>query len=393
MRSLILGAGFTGLGVGITAPDSVVYEALEVPGGLGASYSKEGYKFDFGGGHFLFGGDPSILGFIRALTPCKKYERKASVFFPDTGEFYPYPLQSHEAFHKTMESETGGEYGLPSRTMKDTLRKQFGETLCQKFFFPFNYLYTAGLYDKIAPQDEYKNPKGTKGYNPTFLYPTEGLGMLARKMAARCKMRFGKRAVAIDVADKYVHFSDGTIEHYDSLISTLPLNKMLELTGLQVDDPDPYTSVLVLNIGATRGLNCPDDHWLYLPSSNSGMHRVGFYSNVDSRFLPYGEDDKVSIYVERAYLGGHKPPDPSTYTESVIKELQEWGWIKDVDVTDPTWVDCAYTWKWPDSKWREDSIALLEKYDIHQCGRYAEWVFCGIADSIKRGFEAGAKWA
>ena len=51
MKTVILGGGFTGLAAGITAPDAIVYEALEVPGGLGASYEKEGFQFDFGGGH------------------------------------------------------------------------------------------------------------------------------------------------------------------------------------------------------------------------------------------------------------------------------------------------------------------------------------------------------
>lgn len=395
MKTIILGGGFTGLAAGITAPNATVYEALNVPGGLGASYEKEGYSFENGGGHWLFGGDPSIIGFIRALTPCKRYERKASVFFPDTGEFFPYPLQSHPDFQKTMELETNGVGQC--RTMREALQQQFGGTLCEKFFFPFNESYTAGLCSRIAPQDEYKNPKvSAKGYNPTFLYPTEGLGMLARKMAARCKMRFGKRAVSIDVTDKSVHFSDGSTENYKHLISTLPLNQMMRLTGLQTDglSPDPFTEVVVLNIGARRGPNCPDeDHWVYMPHSKAGFHRVGFYSNVDRMFLPEDADDRVSVYVEKAWYGGIRFCDTvmwADYQMSVLKELYDWGWITDVDVVDPTFIDCAYTWRWPDSTWREDSIALLKKHEIHQTGRYAEWVFCGIADSIKRGFEAGA---
>ena len=54
--------------------------------------------------------------------------------------------------------------------------------------------------------------------------------------------------------------------------------------------PDPHTSVLVLNLGVTL----PDTplarngyHWLYIPDSRSGFHRIGYYSNVDPPlFLP-----------------------------------------------------------------------------------------------------------
>ena len=77
------------------------------------------------------------------------------------------------------------------------------------------------------------------------------------------------------------------------------------MSGLMPQDrEDPYSSVLVLNIGAVRGNNCPDDHWIYLPESTSGFHRVGFYSNVDRSFLPVSARKKgkhVSIYVERAF--------------------------------------------------------------------------------------------
>ena len=62
---------------------------------------------------------------------------------------------------------------------------------------------------------------------------------------------------------------------------------MIAMSGLAVDGtPEPYTSVLVLNIGAVRGPECPEDHWLYNPDATSGLHRVGFYSNVDTHFLP-----------------------------------------------------------------------------------------------------------
>ena len=384
MKTLVLGGGFTGLAAGITS-GGTVYEALHVPGGLGASYQKQGYSFEVGGGHWLFGGDPSIVGFIEVLTPTKKYRRKSSVYFPDTGERFPYPLQSNPQFAALVKRS-----GSPAVTMKDWFHKHFGPELCERFFDPFHELYTAGLYSQIAPQDNYKTPSNTRGYNETFLYPIEGLGMLARKMAARCSMRFGKRVGAIDVTDKFVVFSDGGIEHYDKLISTLPLDRMLQLTGLQVDDePDPHTSVLVLNIGAVKGEQCPNDHWLYLPHSKNNFHRVGFYSNVDERFLPRDSQGKVSLYVEKAYRHRPSAEEVEQYSQAVVSELQGWGFIGEVEVVDPTWIDCAYTWRLPDSDWRDQAIGVLAKYDITQCGRYGKWRFDGIAGSIKDGFAAG----
>ena len=170
---------------------------------------------------------------------------------------------------------------------------------------------------------------------------------------------------------------------------------MLKLSGLTTQaQADPYTSVLVLNIGAARGPACPDDHWVYVPSSNSGFHRVGFYSNVSPTFLPKSRQNHASIYVESAYPGGQKPSEEQirTYCSSVTRELQQWGYIGDVDVIDPTWIDSAYTWSWPNSRWKGEALKLLEQQDIYQVGRYGRWIFQGIADSIRDGFIVGSSF-
>ena len=174
------------------------------------------------------------------------------------------------------------------------------------------------------------------------------------------------------------------------------LNRMLEMTKLATDDePAPYTSVLVLNIGAQKGSACPDDQWLYNPDARSGFHRVGFYSHVDASFLPRSARetrDRVAIYVERAYQAGKKPTEQEiqNYCDAVVKELQDWNYIQDVEVVHPTWVDIAYTWAFPGSRWKERALQALQKHDIYQVGRYGRWAFQGIADSIRDGFILGA---
>lgn len=135
-------------------------------------------------------------------------------------------------------------------------------------------------------------------------------------------MRYGKRAVHIYVAKKEISFSDGTTTAYDTLLSTLPLNKMMTMTGLKVEaKQDPYTSCLVLNIGALRGERCPDDHWLYNMNTKSGFHRVGFYSNVDRSFLPVSfrpQNEAVSIYVARSFVGGGPKPSEQEIADDPV---------------------------------------------------------------------------
>lgn len=425
-QDLILGGGVSGLAVGY-ASGLPVYEAQEYPGGICCSYymrpgsaqrlhappaDGEAYHFEIGGGHWLFGGEPAVLQFIQSLVSVSRYERKSAVFFPDSRTFVPYPLQNHLRFlgpelaSKAL-AEMSARPGQFS-TMKQWLLQHFGPTLCELFFFPFHQLYTSGLYDRIAPQDAYKSPVDLKlvrqgaaqnpppvGYNATFLYPTQGLDALARRLAEKCQMHYGKCAVKIDPLAREVHFADGSSVGYRRLISTLPLSTMMQMTGLTVpSQPDPSTAVLVVNIGAVRAETCPDLHWLYLPSSRAGFHRVGFYSAVDRLFLPRSardRGDRVSIYVERAYPTGEKPSDQqiAQFCQAVVKELQDWGFIQQAEVVDPTWIDVAYTWSWPDSTWKDQAIKTLQEHDIIPVGRYGRWIFQGIADSIRDGLELG----
>ena len=428
-RTLILGGGMTGLAAGF-ASGLPIYEAAQRPGGICSSYymrpgaaeplgeeptDGEVYRFEIGGGHWIFGGDKAAVDFMQRHVTLAPYARRSSVFLTDEALYIPYPLQYHLRFLgpsraaralAEMSAET-----VPPTTVREWLRHHFGDLLCDLFFDRFHALYTAGLYDRIAAEDAYKSPVdiavarqgafqevAPAGYNARFVYPTEGLGVMARRMAASCDVRYGRRVIRIEPGTRRVVFADGGHVEYDKLISTLPLNRMIEYCGIDVGClPDPYTSVLVLNVGARRGERCPNDHWVYFPVSRSGFHRVGFYSAVDDRFLPYsarGANDRVSIYVERAYAGGMRPSEAETrrYTAAVVQELRDLGYINIAEVSHPTWIDVAYTWSWPQSPWRECALRKLEELGIWQVGRYGRWIFQGIADSIRDGLDLGNRF-
>ncbi|MDY6950124.1 MAG: FAD-dependent oxidoreductase [Thermodesulfobacteriota bacterium] len=426
-NTFVLGAGMTGLAAGFAA-DLPVFEAADAPGGICSSYyvrpgykerhmqaptDEEAFRFEIGGGHWIFGGDPAVLHFMERFVKLKRYVRKSSVYFQDERLYVPFPLQNHlRSLDRDLAERALAEMAErqgPFATMQEWLGKNFGRTLCELFFYPFNELYTAGLYNRIAPQDAYKSPvdlslaiqgalgqTNPAGYNATFAYPERGLNVLAHALSNQCRVEHGKRVIQIDTRSNTLSFDDGSSRSYETLISTLPLNRVAEMTDMPIrPKPDPYTSVLVLNIGAVRGERCPDDHWLYTPDALSGFHRVGFYSNVDPSFLPLSarpNRDKVGIYVERAYLGGNKPSgnDIARYVDSTIRELQNWGFIGEPEVSDPTWIDVAYTWAWPGSDWKQVALETLQKHGIYQVGRYGRWIFQGIADSIRDGLLVGS---
>jgi len=417
---IILGGGISGLTIGYKS-DLPIFEAEDIPGGICAyyymeakkkvvlaesPYDEQSYRFEIGGGHWIFGADSAVSRLIRTFEPIKRYKRCSSAYFSKSRLYVPYPVQHNvklfdrKIVHKIVK-EMKQRSEKPSLTIKEWLVNNFGSTLCKIFFYPFHDLYTAGLYTRIAPQDQYKSPAKTvvqsqrmhkkSGYNATFIYPENGLNKLIQALASKCNISYKRRVVKIDTRHKEIYFADHSSVTYKNIISTLPLNKVVKMAGLNTKiNPDPYISVLVLNIGAIKGKYCPSEHWLYVPDSNSGFYRVGFYSNVDLSFLPKSSrktKDKVSIYIERAFSGGYRPSEKeiNNYSRSVVKELQDWGFIKEIEVIDHNWIGVAYTWAWPDSAWRKDTLHLLRENDIYQIGRYGRWKFQGIAESIKEG--------
>jgi len=368
MRTIILGAGFAGMAAGIKTGHRI-FEASHEAGGICGTYMRDGFMFSTGGGHWIFGDGPG-LDFIKSRIKIDTYQRKAGVYLNTT---IPYPIQTF------LESA----YPYNESSFKGWNRNKFSNAVCNLFMTPFNEKYTCGLYDKIIQMDGYKTPPvGGKGFVPVFHDPTNGLSELVNNMAKDCDITYNKRAVKIDVKEHVIFFEDGTIEDYDRLISTIPLNRALDLVGIPSGSL-PYTSVMVLNIGAKPGKRFPKEHWLYVPFCKSGFYRLGFYSNINKNKAPEG---MVSLSAEMAFLRSPDQEELDNICDNIIEELQDWQFIGDVITSDPTWVDVAYTWNF-DERDRLQALELLKKHDIESIGRYGRWLFCGMVESIQMGLE------
>jgi protoporphyrinogen oxidase len=413
----------TGLAAGL-ASGYPVLERSDGPGGLCASYACGGYRFERGGGHWIFGGDPVVNRLLGASSDLKSYRRRSAVLFlgglPCTrelrGRMVPYPIQENlfalpAALRAAALVEMrSGDQGAGGATMAEWLLRHFGPTLCGIFFEPFHERYTAGCFREIAPQDSYKSPidlsrveRGAReeladtGYNATFLYPARGLDEVSRWLAGRCAIEYDAEVAHIDTRARSFELADGTGGRYERLIATSPLNRTVELAGLSdgLGPADPHTSVLVINLGvmlpqsrfARHGY-----HWLYVPDSRTGFHRIGYYSNVDPLFLPEDRRDRGSLYVEMAFRGGNRPSEADTVAlvAATVAELAEAELIAAVDVADASWVDVAYTWRLPGSDWVDRAIGACREQDIEPAGRFGRWCFQGIAASLREGLLLGA---
>jgi protoporphyrinogen oxidase len=417
VEKMVIGAGVTGV-FAARSIDAPIYEKRGYLGGKCASYflkrgdnerffgarPENSFLFEQGGGHWVWVNDEDILQRLKDKSNLVKYYRKAAVYFTRSNKFIPYPIQynlksiDHDLRIKILNEITdSANNDYEPLTLEESLKHQFGDTLCDKFFYPFHRLYTKNLYKIIKPNESYKTPFDLKkiwegaekktqkyeGYNYYFYYPYEGLYNLLNNCASDIAIKYYKEAVSVDVHNKIITFNDGEKIGYKYLISSIPLSKLMNAVDFSVDEKeDPYVSTLVLNMAGVKGENYPPYHWLYSPDSKSGFYRVGFYSNVSKNFLASNVNNAASSYVEKSYLKKPTEKELKKYCNMVCDELVSMGFFESIDVIDPTWIDVAYTWSRYDSNWVDKSVNLLKKHDIFSVGRYGVWRNQGIMDSI-----------
>src|SRR5262249_45473519 len=153
-----------------------------------------------------------------------------------------------------------------------------------------------------------------------FLYPSSGLDTASQWLAQRCDIKYGRAVARIDPNSRSIELSGGRTYPYETVVATAPLNRTVEMAGLSGQAGAPLA--FPPRVGLTLGVTLPDTplarngyHWLYIPDSRTGFHRIGYYSNVDSLFLPEehrNSPGRGSLYVETAFRGGEHPSAEAT---------------------------------------------------------------------------------
>jgi len=94
-RTWILGAGMTGPAAGI-ASSLTALEAENQAGGICRSLlvpaAGGSYRFEIGGGHWVFGADPMLRLWLGRFAEWQSRRRRSAVHFPDRRLLVPYPI-------------------------------------------------------------------------------------------------------------------------------------------------------------------------------------------------------------------------------------------------------------------------------------------------------------
>lgn len=156
---------------------------------------------------------------------------------------------------------------------------------------------------------------GNWGPNATFRFParggTGGIWIAVAKTLPEEKKRFGKKGevTKVNANNKTVTLADGTTIGYQRLISTMPVDHLVQQIGdqelIEASKDLFYSSTHVIGVGirGERPERIGDKCWLYFPEDNCPFYRATIFSN----YSPYNQPDKSKKLPTLRLADGSKP--------------------------------------------------------------------------------------
>ncbi len=400
---LVVGGGVSGLAFAqaLGDDDFVLVEAADDVGGYCRTVREQGFVWDCSGHFFHFRHPDLEAEMINRIGPLRvrRVTRSSKVLYKDRLIDFPFQRSIDQLDHDDFVACLNGlasTIQAEPQDFKELLYARFGEGICEQFLVPYNeklYATDLGLLDveamgrffPHANRDDILAGLGATcppTYNSTFLYPEGGAMEFVRALQqdiAPRRILLDEPVVGIDLRGHVAYTSRREIR-YDALVSSMPLPRLLELTGLP-HDPEVYThnKVLVFNLGFDR--KGPSDvHWIYVPDRDVSFYRVGFYDNILAT-------DRMSLYVEiGCHADEHLDEDTiTTWQARVMTDLARTGIVADHQlvashhvVLDPAYVHITRA----SLQAVAEEKAALAARGVHTMGRYGTWTYCSLEDNI-----------
>ncbi len=429
-RTIVVGGGIAGLAAARTLQERgaayAIMESAPTVGGLTRSIQADAFCFDYTGHllHLQRVERPEEL-------PCAdlegedwcRIERKSACYV--AGRLVTAPIQYNlselpaercREVLASFEARPAPPEGSRA-SFRDVVVSGFGQDLADLFLIPQNEKTMAIPLDRLSegalkrffpPPDETMIRNGARPghvapatYNTQFWYPKAGgIQALVHGLAKTLERpRLLDKATHLDLAGKSLTTASGKTWEWDTLLPSLPLNALCAMSS----DPElremagqlSHSSTIVFNLGLETPVAeaLGELQWVYVPDRAIPFYRVGVYSNICAGMCPPGH---AALYVEVGVPHGalgevdiHRDLEPR-----VLAALSELGWVDPGTITAKVVhvIPCAYVHHTPE---RERVLPrILEKLhacDVYPIGRYGQWDYTSMEDSIYSGIEAAER--
>jgi protoporphyrinogen oxidase len=433
-RIIIVGAGPTGLAAGyrlreLGYDNFLMLEARPKVGGLAASEtSPNGFTYDIGG-HVLFSHYEYFDRLFDTLLG-DEYQlllRESWVWMCE--RFLPYPFQNnikylpkeivYECLIGLIEAQKQELDLSRFKNFEDLIYGVFGKGIAKHFMMPYNFKVWAHppkmmnkewIGERVAVVDIARvlgnvvldRDDAGWGPNSTFKYPRHGgTGGLFERMRPYVDkhLRLCTGVTSVDIERKEVVLENGSREPYDMLLSTMPVDVLVNsIVGAVPDDVRCQSLRLrhsgshIVGIGVkqpTPSKKC----WMYFPEDNAPFYRVTYLSNYSPEVVP-DASQYYSLLAEVSH-SDLKPVDRDTVVDETIQGMINTQLLRErdrADIVDAFLISREYTYPTPSLE-RDGALKVLhpwlESKDIYSRGRFGAWRYeVGNMDhSVAQGVE------
>ena len=430
MRIIIIGAGPCGLGAayrlaeqGFT--DFMVYDRNPYVGGLATTFlDNQGFLWDFAihvaHSHYTY-----IDDLMERLLPngflC--HERRSWVW--EYGKFIPYPFQ-YNIRHLPHEYMTECIEGLKDRltaapavsNFEEWVLHVFGKGIAKHFMYPYNrklwstepwdmsFQWTGDRVPLIDIQRVLRNIREniddvSWGPNATFQFPKrDGTGAIWNAMAARIPpkhIRLSTNLTGLDPVHRIARFSDGSEEHYDTLISTMPLTRLTGLCNIPSlhREATRLRHTQVRAVGVALPCRMPDGlsdkTWIYCPENSCVFYRITPFSLLSPAHVP--NPGKQCSFLCEISLPGNQAAPADDFHARMLSDLRRISALN-IDPASAHFFDMHAEFGYPVPTPARDGILgkvlpELEKHAIYSRGRFGGWKYevSNMDHSVMQGVE------
>jgi protoporphyrinogen oxidase len=434
-KVVIIGAGPTGLGAAYRLHELgyenwVLCEKSDYVGGHSSSHvDPHGFVWDEGG-HVIFSHYPYFDRLVDRMLGDEVHERIRESWIVAGDAWVPYPFQNNLRYLPpsvqvnclvgAAKASTNG-HGRSAANFRDWILESFGEGIAEAFMFPYNSkVWTTPLeqmskswigervavvdFERLLKNVLYRQDDVGWGPNSKFRFPLHGgTGEIYRRMARHFpgKVRHGKKLVEVDPARRTVSFADGTGETYDALISTVPLDLLVQ--GLKAVDGElldashdlQHNNLLVIGLGLKKKIET-GRCWIYFADDDMPCYRATYFSHYSPNNVPGGDTENYSSLMCEVSFRTGETPEPESISNRVIEGLIRSTILEESDrerIVSRYHRSVPYSYPIPTLN-RDRALGLLQpallKQRIYSRGRFGAWRYeVGNMDhSVMMGVEA-----
>jgi len=422
-ETVILGAGVAGLaaarGVRQSGGRATVYEARSSAGGLLDNFTVDSergpFRFDTAV-HLSFASEPEVRE-VFDRTPFLTHKPESFCF--DHGHWLKHPVQNN-LYALTSEEKVELIAGLaaapegPIANYRDWLIQQYGEPIAARWPLVYTEKYWTVPAEKLGTdwvgqrmrradirevlQGAFSQETPNQYYVKEMRYPAAGgYRAFIEPLIADASVVFDHRVVEVDSRARTVRFAHGDLVHYERIVSTLPLPRLVEMMP---DAPDYVreaaaslfaTEMDLVSVGFSRPAVSPA-LWFYIYDEDVLAARA--YS--PDRKSPENVPEGCSSLQFEIYSSRERPrtESPEELKRNTVEAILKMGLAAQDEIL------FVHHLRWPYAnvvfdigmEARRDLVrAYVESQGIHLAGRFGEWDYLWSNQSFMSGLRAGQR--